>query len=439
MKYLSHIIATKGFTHAVGRAFQIFHRFLFGARRFDRMLKALDGDSRLGGTKITFFVTASLLQRNRKPIRRLHEMGHVIAAHGLYHSNMKLKSREEQASILRESRNVFESHGYEVDGFRCPYLSYNEDTIDVMRSSRYWWTSQDLVFWADEIPMRGNDSGALKKLSHIYKWTDGVSSLALPRSTKGIVEIPIIAPDDEMLVERYNIGDPGEIGEIWKSIFHKVHERGELFHLLYHPERFEHVESGLKEIAALAREAAPQVWIASLYEIADWWRKRSKRVWSVEKKVDGKWLLRLDAPAGSTLLCGPISGRSPESKPFFRCYDPVEPVAREDGLDLFFAGEAKRFTVGVSAACAPALTDFLSNEGFFVEETENGAEHSHYIGGGRTFDEKDKISLLRELEQSPEPLLRLWRWPGRAKSAVTISSDVDAITLSDFVRRALKF
>jgi len=439
MKYLSHIVATKGLAHGVGRAFQIFSRFLFGTRRFDRMLGSLGGAPYLSDAKITFFVTAILLERHEKSIRRLRELGHVIAAHGLYHSNMKLQTLEKQTSILHDSRQVFEKHGYAVDGFRCPYLSYNEDTIDALRSSQYWWTSQDLICWSDEFPSGGQDDAVMKRLAHIYSWTEADESVSVPRFSKGLVDIPITAPDDEMLVERYKVRDPREIGRIWETILRKTHEKGELCHLLFHPERYSFVRDPLKEVLAVGKEMSPAIWISSLAEIADWWQKRKNSKWTIEKNGNDGWRLWLEAPDEATLLCGRAGARSGKSNPFFRGFAAVDPIEKRDRSAGYFAGNGQRYTVGLSRACPEELEDFLAEEGFFAERTDREADHSFFIDRDRPFEERDRLPLLNRLESADHPLLRLWRWPGEARSALSISSDVDAISILDFVRRALNF
>jgi len=403
------------------------------------MLASLGRAPYVSDAKITFFVTAILLERHERSIRKLHELGHIIAAHGLYHSNMKLQTLEKQASILRDSRQVFEKHGYAVDGFRCPYLSYNEDTITALRSSPYWWTSQDLICWSDEIPSGGHDRAVMKRLAHIYSWTEADESVSLPRLSNGLVDIPITAPDDEMLVDRYKVRDPREIGKIWETILRRTHDKGELCHLLFHPERFSFVETPLKEVVAAGKEMSTPIWFTSLPEIAEWWKRRKNSSWTIEKSGHNGWRLWLEAPEEATLLCGPGGATSEEGDSFFRGFATVDPIETRDRSAGYFAGNGQRYTVGLSRSCPEELEDYLAEEGFFAERTDREADHSFFIDRDQPFEDKDKLPLLNQLETAAHPLLRLWRWPGEARSALSISSDVDAISILDFVRRALNF
>ena len=83
------------------------------------------------------------------------------------------------------------------------------------------------------------------------------------------------------------------------------------------------------------------------------------------------------------------------------------------------------------------MVNSLVDEGFLVERSEQCSAHSLYLEGYESFEERDKLPLLQHIDKSPLPVLRLWRWPNGARSAFTISSDVDAIALMGFVRRSL--
>jgi hypothetical protein len=54
------------------------------------------------------------------------------------------------------------------------------------------------------------------------------------------------------------------------------------------------------------------------------------------------------------------------------------------------------------------------------------------------FDKAEQKALSREIEQSDTPLIRYWRWPNQARSAVSVTGDIDAITINDFILRILE-
>jgi len=54
------------------------------------------------------------------------------------------------------------------------------------------------------------------------------------------------------------------------------------------------------------------------------------------------------------------------------------------------------------------------------------------------FSEDDKLDLVNRIEESDAPLVRLWRWPSGARCALSVTGDVDSMTLIDFLRRPLE-
>ena len=48
----------------------------------------------------------------------------------------------------------------------------------------------------------------------------------------------------------------------------------------------------------------------------------------------------------------------------------------------------------------------------------------------------EQAAIVREVESSAAPLVRLARWPKGAQSALAITGDIDALTLGDFLLRA---
>jgi len=360
-----------------------------------------------------------------------------LAVHGYGHINMKMKKKEEQIEIIRKSYQAFQQFNMPVYGFRCPYLSYNGNTIKALSSSPFTWTSNHVVFWEKNFNLKGFDENYFKRLEKLYQFSYSDQFLSLPRRINRILDIPITAPDDEMLFERYHVRNPRAISDVWLRILTKVYHRGELFHIFFHPERFLYLKDSLQVVATKAQAFDPPIWIASLDEIATWWTEREKSTWRYERLNSGNWRVWLQAPEGATVLMK--SEGKPQAGACYKNYAQVKPIAKRNDRIAFSAGQSKRYTIGIAEACSKELEDFLVEEGFLVERSEQPEIHSLYIEGYETFKEEDKLSLLKKIDTSPFPLLRLWRWPNGARSALAISADVDSITLVDFVRRAIHF
>jgi Polysaccharide deacetylase len=438
IEYLRHLVATKGVLHALKRVGQIANRFSRGEKRFGEMISFLESNHDFQSVKITFCVTACLLQRHQRVVNQLQQLGHDIASHGYFHTDMRRKSNAEQSAIIRRTYQAFSDAKLPVIGFRCPYLSYNNHTIEALKASDYAWTSHDLIFWDTDGYDHNYDKNGLRRLLKLYHALPAKQTLSLPNLSTGLVDIPITAPDDEMLVERYRVRDPKTISEIWVGILEKTHQRGELFHLLFHPERFDRLSHTMAKLSRRAKELEPSVWITSLGELSKWWEERSSSKWILEQSGSGERMAWIRTPRGATVLTK-SEGLPGGTSAVYKTYYPAKPAADRHGALAYCAGRSKRSTIGVSKQCSKKMIEFLSGEGFCVEESDEPALHSFYLDGSETFTDRDKLSLLDKLDSSRAPLLRLWRWPNGARSAFVISADVDSITVADFLRRALHF
>jgi hypothetical protein len=47
-------------------------------------------------------------------------------------------------------------------------------------------------------------------------------------------------------------------------------------------------------------------------------------------------------------------------------------------------------------------------------------------------------ALIRHIESTDAPLVRYWRWPSEARSALCVSGDLDALTLVDYALRFVR-
>lgn len=436
MKYLSHVLETKGLLHSFERSAQILRRYTFGRRRFAEMMSHLQRHS-WSDVRVTFCITASLLESHKEFLRSFKENGHEYAAHGFFHTNMKKKSREEQFEIVRRSYEIFNDSGMPVHGFRCPYLSYNTNTIEALARSPFSWTSNNVIFWDSGLPKDRHSEEHLKKLSTLYSFRDSSQTMSLPKYVERLLDIPLTAPDDEMIYERFRIKDSGAIAPIWIKTFQKVYERGEIYHLLFHPERFQYVSEAMKELVEETRRMTPHVWHATLIQITRWWEKRRQIRWLYEKQNSRAFRLIIQAPPESTIL---VKSERPDGDRFFYgTYKKADPAIKEKGLFALNVSNLGKNTVTISDKSSKSLEDFLKDEGFLVERRQKADNGSLFIGGYESFTEADKLPLLKKIDESPFPLLRVWRWPNGARCAFTISSDVDSINVGDFMRRMMNF
>ena len=73
-----------------------------------------------------------------------------------------------------------------------------------------------------------------------------------------------------------------------------------------------------------------------------------------------------------------------------------------------------------------------------MERSSEADKYGIYLANLAHFQESDEKQLAEKLEQSDVPQLRYWRWPNGAKSALSVTGDIDSVTLTDFVLRIIE-
>jgi hypothetical protein len=97
----------------------------------------------------------------------------------------------------------------------------------------------------------------------------------------------------------------------------------------------------------------------------------------------------------------------------------------------------RRPFIGVHASSPDSLVRFLREQGYILETAESGESHGYFLRREQ-FSASDQRPLLTELESARFPLLRLGRWPDGAHSALSITGDVDALTIWDYASRFVR-
>jgi len=432
MSLRNPLAASRGLRPTFGRIVNILNRFGPTSRKMeDRLAKYLEVTEKFNCLP-TFAVTAVTLKRHPNLIKDLAGKGVELAVHGYVHADHKLLSLEEQTKHFERAVDAFEMYSIPFEGFRAPYLRNNSATLEALTRLKFAYDSSQTIQWdvIEESRYARRRLGEYNKLLDFYQPRDVAIYLSLPRSTNGLLEIPVSIPDDEALVERLGITKEQEITEIWEAMFERTYTSGELLVLQLHPERIQFCASALGAILQRAREAKPPVWIPTLGEVARWWKQRDEFNFEIHNEGNGQWRIRANCTDKGTVLMRNCKAN----------------VLTNDWADGYKSVDARDFIlesrvcpcVGVSPNSSREAIRFLEDEGFVVEVGAKPDNCGIYFDNLASFNQSDERRVSEAIQSSNATLIRFWRWSGKARSALAISGDIDAITLADFAMRLIE-
>jgi len=81
------------------------------------------------------------------------------------------------------------------------------------------------------------------------------------------------------------------------------------------------------------------------------------------------------------------------------------------------------------------VVSFLREQGYILDTGETATRCGTYMDAATLARLTTEVELINYIEASPGPLVRYWRWPGGAKSAMCVTGDLDALTLLDYALR----
>ncbi len=410
----------------------VLRRFGLSPRRMESLLNRYVQTTTDLDCRPTFPVTAVTLMRNPGIIGKLSEKGAEVAIHGYIHMDHKGLSLRQQEEHFQKAMSAFQACGIPFNGFRGPYLRSNEATLEALGKLDFSYDSTEVVWWdvlkpSEHAPRKWDN---YQRLLQFYEARSADTELSLPRLCNGLAVIPVSLPDDESLVGRLGIRDAARIAEVWESILEATYSLGELFTMQLHHERVPHCETALRRVLEQASRKSPPVWKATLAEIADWWKKRDGFSFRIEPKGDGTWGISAACSEDATILAKNCA---------------VEGAAEEwtSGYTIvrspdFTVRSQIRPAVGVAPDTPPNAIELLRSEGYLVETSSDRQSYSIFFDSLANFDRSRERSIVDAIEKSEAPLVRYWRWPNGAHSALAVTGDVDSLTLIDFFMRIVE-
>lgn len=424
MNLVMFSIRAKGPATFIKRLGHILARFGLTSAKMASCLRLYVETLERHGCRATFPITAVVLKRHRQLTRGLEKA--EFAVHGYVHTDYSRLSPRKERNHIEKAVAIFQSCQLPFSGFRLPYLRASESTLDTLAQFPFTYTSNVAIQW-DVLNKGEYDRTAWASYERALRFYDVKRAScysSLPRHQGRLVEIPMSIPDDEALVDRLGVREASQIAEVWTRILERTYERGELFVLQLHPERIKACKEALEAVLARARQKSPPIWIATMAEIGHWWRELSEFELTVEPTAPGRYWVQAQCSPRATILAKGLSGPAPTPE-FFGSYRQVAERA-------FPVEGTLRPIVGVPPTVSPSMQDFLTEIGYPVEVSEEGDKYSIYLDKSWPTDE---LGIMEKIDRHPGPLIRFWVWPERARSALAVTGDIDAVTLSDFVWR----
>jgi hypothetical protein len=425
MNPVSVAIKGKGTFNFIRRGTSIARRYGVTPGKMDRALAQFAAVLRQFECSATFPITTVALQRNPRLVGKYQAQGIEFAIHGYRHVDHSQLSPQEQSTHLASAQRIFAQAGIRAQGFRSPYLRWNSDTLAALQQGGLVYDSSQGLAWD---VLNGSETPAYRHVLDFYGALSANDFPSLPSLQDDLVRIPYNLPDDEALVERLALASPEAGSEIWTSMLRRTYELGELFSLGLHPERIAPCHKPLTDTLAAARRLSPPVWIARLDEIAAWWRARSEATVQVTTGDDREFQVTVDGPPGVVALARGVHVQA-ATRPWISDYQQVETLS-------FTLRTERRPFIGVAPDSSDRLMRFLRQQGYIVETATDAGRYALYLDQ-TDLAEQDERGLLTQIEKADLPLVKLGRWPEGNRSALTISGDLDALTLWDYGLRFL--
>lgn len=383
MNIVSYLSRSRGIRNSARRLHRITGRFGLSHERMRRAIGQLLDVCAESGARPTIFVTAILMERYPEFFRRLRDSAAELGVHGYVHTDHAQLDEQQQFDHMGRALENFAKLGLQPKGFRHPYLGHNEATWHAASRLGFTHASNKSVSWdvvTESYPALAMT--AYKKGLALYGTVPRSQKLSLPAYIEGgILDIPASLPDDEAIVDRLGLKGR-DAARYWLRMLEQSHDVGEIMTIVVHNERVPMCRNSLGAAMRKAREMAPSVWLATVGEINDWWRKRE--TWRIDVQPDGNRQWRIVPPADAEATILVCNAAAPEGTPWYGRWRQVPP---------------EPFVL--SGHQAPEVV-----------------EDEHAPGDG--------------------PQVMLGRWPRGARSVLTITSDIDAMSLIDFLRRPLE-
>ena len=219
----------------------------------------------------TLFVPAKIVMEYKEIFKDDLFENIRIGVHGYMHIDYSKLTPIEQKEHFQKAREIFSSLGMNEVGFRAPYMRLNKEAVAILASLNYAFDSSSVFVYEKAI----TNKNVLKRIQADHNIVK--RSSCYPYVEDGIVRIPFILPDDEVLVDKLNY-TPTRIKSIWCDIINNIEKFGNIAVLQIHPHRIRELSYALEYMINVALKN--EIEIIDLYTLA----KRYKNGIMADKK-----------------------------------------------------------------------------------------------------------------------------------------------------------
>jgi peptidoglycan/xylan/chitin deacetylase (PgdA/CDA1 family) len=238
MNLVAYSVKTKGGAAFGRRLWTVFTRFGLTEGRTRRAVQALIAALRPYGGAPTFFVPAAVLERSPSLIRWARRAGAEVGIHGYVHNDYRALPRDEQVKQISAAIEAFRRQRVAFQGFRNPYLGWNEDSLEAFQQLGFVYDSNEAVIHdliePAKLPPALADS--FRRSLDQFQVIPYTEYNLRPHTEDGLLHILTSIPDDEMLFDRLRM-PADQVGELWSEVKRRVYATGGVYVLNLHPER----------------------------------------------------------------------------------------------------------------------------------------------------------------------------------------------------------
>ncbi len=419
-------VALRGPGYIYKRAIALGHRYGITSSKAEKRTTGFVAALAEHGCVPTLPTPGCVVQHHPDFIRHLQDAGAEIAVHSYDHVDLTACSPPEAAGQLARAAQIFNHNGIEVRGFRCPYLRCTDALLDALPGGVFEYSSNRAVRWNLALGLNGQDRTMISDvLGRIYAPLPATHTVCVPQTQSNLIEIPACLPDDLELHDGRGL-DPDGMAQAWSQMLHETHQRGEACVILFHPEL---AEQCLEPLVTLVREAKalrPAVWIARLCDISDWWQEKSGFAVRIGSSAAGLHV-SFDCSERATILTRGLEIHAAE-----HAWDGSYKQLTAAEIDV--PAEPRPF-IGLPGDAPEGIVSFLREQGYILDSSELATRCGTYLDAATLAGLTNEVRLIAHIEASSGPLIRYWRWPSGVKSVLSVTGDLDALSLMDYLHR----